>query len=121
MPSWDPNNLTAHHQRRIAADAGCFEELLGCAAGHTVTEAEYDAASRAAIVGAWAEFEAEKHIAPHTYDPATATFADDRLVVAVTNLSRDRMITCFHEHFNTGMTGHAIVTGMTVGQRRLRF
>lgn len=121
MPSWDPNNLTAHHQKRITADAGCFEELLGCAAGQKVTEAEYAAASQAAIAGAWAEFEAEKHVAPNTYDPVRVTYADDRLVVSVTDWPRSQMITCFREHFNMSMTGHAVVTGMTVGQRRLRF
>ena len=39
MPTWDAQNLSAHHRKRIIRDKGCLEDLLGIQ-GRDMTEAE---------------------------------------------------------------------------------
>jgi hypothetical protein len=122
MPNWDPNNRRSHFQRRLAADPGCFESILGIK-GRTMTEAEYERTSQDAVTNAWAEFEAEKkdfNGGVGAYEPGRATYADDKLVIAVTDLPRNSFITCFHEHFDRTLDGHSDVMKMSIGQRQLR-
>ena len=56
-PTWNAQNLTQHHQKRITQDAGCFEDLLGL--GQPMTEAEYDQRSQDAVTNAWAKYQGQ--------------------------------------------------------------
>lgn len=119
MPTWKPINLALHHQKRIAKDRGCFEDLLGVN-GREITVAEYEQRSQAAVTNSWGEYEGEgRDVQAGRYYPAAAYFVDD-LVVAITDLERNEFLTCYHEHFSRP---HGVVPGpnASVGQRRLRF
>ena len=120
MPTWKPNNLAVHYQKRIAKDRGCFEDLLAID-GRDITEAEYEQRSQAAVTNSWGEYEGEgRDVEAGRYYPAAAYFVDDDLVVAITDLGRREFLTCYHEHFNRP---HGVVPGpnASAGQRRLRF
>jgi hypothetical protein len=116
MPTWDPANLTTHHQKRITKDKGCFEDLLEIV-GRDMTEQEYEQRSLAAYHNAWGEYEGEgRNVAAQSYYPPAAYFVDDDLVVAITDLARNLFQTCYHEHFNRR---HGPMPSL--GQRRLLY
>lgn len=116
MPTWDPANLTAHHQKRITKDKSCFEDLLGIV-GRDMTEQEYEQRSLAAFHNAWGEYEGEgRNVAARAYYPSGAYLVDDDLVVTITDPSRNIFHTCYHEHFNRP---HDPMP--SVGQRRLLY
>jgi hypothetical protein len=120
MPTWNPNTLRRHYQKRIGRDAGCFEDLLGIV-GRAMTEPEYEQRSDLAFNHAWAEYEGEAwNVAGRYYNPASAYFVDDALVVAITDSFRNDFLTCYHEHFSRP---HGVVPGpgASVGQRQLRY
>jgi hypothetical protein len=86
-----------------------------------MTEAEYEQRSRAAVTNAWAEFEGEGGKASeHGYYDAAAYFVDDDLIVTITDITRTKFHTCYHEHFDRKHASSPAV-GMTLGQRRLRY
>src|SRR5438270_11656459 len=100
MPTWDPAQLTRHHQKRITRDKGCFEDLLN-SVGRDMTEPEYEQRSQDAFQNAWGEYEGEgRNVAGQCYYAPAAYFVDDDLVVAITDLARGSFHTCYHEHFN---------------------
>ena len=119
MPTWNPRNLQRHHQKRLRTDPGCLEGIFGIPS--MITEPQYEAVSHQVVRESWAEFEAQK-VDPQYggYHNASAYFVDDMLVTAITDLSRSRFITCFHEHFGRP---HGVVAGPSVsaGQRKLLY
>jgi hypothetical protein len=120
MPSWDPQNLTNHHQKRISKDKGCFEDLMGIN-GRDMSEAEYEQRSQEAVAKSWAEYEGEgRHVAASAYYPPAAYFVDDDLVVAISDTLRNTFQTCYHEHFSRP---HGLVPGpsASLAQRQLRY
>ncbi len=120
MPSWTPNNLSRHYRKRINHDAGCFEDLLGIT-GRSMTEPEYEQRSINAFNNAWAEYEGEgRNVAARAYYPPSAYFVDDELVVAITDIGRNKFLTCYHEHFDRP---HGVDPGQSasVGQKRFRY
>jgi hypothetical protein len=118
MPNWDPKNLTHHHQKRVTRDKGCFEDLMGIQ-GRDMTEAEYEQRSQVAYNNSWAEYECISWDADaRAYRPPAAYFADEELVIVITDLARVNFITCFHEHFSGR---HSRVAALPVGQRKLRY
>lgn len=122
-PAWTEGNLANHHAKRLRENPGCFEDLLGIT-GRTVTVEEYRDRSVRAVTDAWCEYEAEgRDFARSTYLPARASYVDDDLVVAVTDLARARFVTCFHEHFDGRQPPHGRNPGrgVSVAQRRARY
>jgi hypothetical protein len=116
MPTWDPAQLTQHHQKRVTRDKGCFENLLGIV-GRDMTEQEYAQRSQAAFQNSWGEYEGEgRDVAGQCYYPRAAYFVDDELVIAITDPARTRFHTCYHEHF-----GRPHGPMPSVAQRRLRY
>lgn len=83
--------------------------------------ADYEARSQTTLTTAWAEFEGARwNGVVGDYDEPRATYVDDDLIVAVTNLPRAVFVTCFHEHFDRP---HGVEPGpgASIGQRRLRY
>jgi hypothetical protein len=122
-PTWDSTNLTRHLSKRLSENPGCFENLLGIS-GRTMTEAEYETRSLTAITSRWLEFEARgRNFRYSDYDPPRAYHVDDDLVVGITDLARDRFVTCYHEHFDRRTPLHGLNPGRTVtsAQRRLLY
>lgn len=122
-PTWTEGNLANHHAKRLRENPECFEDLLGIT-GRTVTVEEYRDRSVRAVTDAWCEYEAEgRDFERSTYLPARASYVDDDLVVAVTDLARARFVTCFHEHFDGRQPPHGRNPGrgVSVAQRRARY
>lgn len=119
-PTWHPNNLARHHRKRVTRDRGCFEALLGIT-GRTVTTSQYEARSLDAFANSWAEYECEaRNVEAGEYYPPSAYFIDNDLVVAITDLTRGKFLTCYHEHFGRRhFTSPA--ANVSEGQRRLRY
>lgn len=116
-PTWKGSDLAKHRGKHRA----CFEDLLKVT-GRQITEAEYAQRVQRAIERNWLEYESCKRDIPsRTYLPPRATYVDDDLVVAVTtDLSRQQMVTGFHEDFDKP---HGAVPGpdATVGDRKLTY
>ena len=66
-PTWNAQNLTQHHQKRITKDAGSFEDLL--AVGQPMTEAEYDQRCQDAVTNAWAKYPQSPYSGPDLEGP----------------------------------------------------
>jgi len=120
MPNWDATNLTTHHQKRITADKGCFEDLMGIA-GRDMTEAEMEQRSQDVVANAWGEYEGEgRNVQQMSYYPPAAYYVDDDLVVAITDQPRQEFQTCYHEHFSRPH-GVEPPPGTSLAQRQLRY
>ncbi len=118
MPTWNPETLERHYQKRTHREHGCFAEALGV--NGTLTKAQYVAASEAAVRNAWGELLVE-----HRDHPGERRYhVDDRLILAITDPNGDKFTTCYHEHL-WGIPefrgGHRHVLAMSVGQRRGRY
>jgi hypothetical protein len=122
-PSWPDGNLARHHAKRIRENPGCFEDLLGIT-DRSMTVEEFRDRSDRAVDGAWCEYEAQgRDFDRAAYLQARASYVDDDLVVAVTDLPRARFVTCFHEHFDGRQPPHGRNPGrgVSVAQRRIRY
>ncbi len=122
-PSWDDRNLAHHHAKRLRENAGCFEDLLGIA-GRQMTVDEYRDRSLLAVADSWCEYEAQgRDFARDAYLQVRAFYVDDDLVVAIANVARLLLVTCFHEHFDgrRPLHGKHPGRGVSVAQRRLRY
>lgn len=122
-PSWTDGNLARHHAKRVRQNPGCFEDLLGIA-DRSMTVEEYRDRSVRAVADAWCEYEAQgRDFERSTYLLARASYVDDDLVAAVTDLARARFVTCFHEHFDGRQPPHGRHPGrdVSVAQRRIRY
>jgi hypothetical protein len=122
-PSWTDNNLERHHSKRLRENPGCFEDLLGIT-GREMTKKEYEARSLAAITTSWLEYEAQaRDFVLSSYHKARAHYVDGDLVVSITDESRARLVTCFHEHFDnrSSLHGKNPGKGASVAQRRIRY
>jgi hypothetical protein len=120
MPTWNPANLTQHHQKRTTTDKGCFEDLMKIN-GRDMTQAEYEQRSQDAVANSWAEYEGEgRDVARMNYYPRAAYFVDDDLVIAISDLPRIEFRTCFHQHFGNGRHGSGPNLA-TSAQRRLHY
>lgn len=86
-PQWSPGNLSRHHQKRLACDQTCMEDLVG---GQPFTEEAYRVLSEEAVEDSWAEVETDMGTGPAAY------FADDRILLAIVSQNRLRFITCYH-------------------------
>src|SRR5947207_13583833 len=107
-PNWNSRNLARHHRKRLREDSGCFEDLLKII-GRVMTATEYETRSQDAVANAWAEYEGEgRNVQLAEYYPAAAYFVDEDLVVAVTDPFKREFITCYHEHLDKKMVGHAL-------------
>lgn len=118
-PTWNSKNLTSHHHKRVTADPGCFEDLLGIAG--VMSEFQYDQRSEQAVVNAWAEYEGECWSPSlNDFEDERAYYLDNELVMAVTDTFRKHFVTCFHFHF---VKPHSADPGKSysVGQRQLRY
>lgn len=115
-PVWSSSNLIRHRNKH----GQCFEDLLHIE-NRVITESEYAGRVQLAIEQAWLEYEAESHDSRWGgYREAAATYVDDDLVLAVTDLSRSSLITSFHEHFDRPNRCKTI-QAMTSGDRRLKY
>jgi len=126
--SWDPENLSRHHEKRTTKDSGCFEELMGLAAPPpSMTENQYELRSREAVANAWAEFEGRgRDIDSRTYVEARAYYVDNDLVCSITDIKRKKFVTCFHDGHPAGRHFHAHYhdpdkSVEAIGNRRLKY
>lgn len=122
-PLWAVKNLEQHHAKRIRANPGCFEELLGLT-GRPMTIEDYRDRSEKAVADSWCEYEAQgRDIEQRAYLEPRASYVAADLVVAVTDVSRASFVACFHEHFDSRRPLHGKNPGrsVSVAQRRLRY
>jgi hypothetical protein len=122
-PLWLNNNLAHHHAKRLRENPGCFEDLLGVS-GRSITAAEFEHRSVQAVADSWLEYEAQsRDFASSSYRSAGMHYVDNDLVVAITDQTRSKFVTCFHEHFDSRrpLHGRHPGRGVSVAQRRLRY
>jgi hypothetical protein len=122
-PYWANRNLERHHAKRLRETPGCFEELLGLS-GRQITVEEFRDRSERAVSDSWCEYEAQgRDFAQSTYLEPRASYVDNDLVIAVTDILRASFVTCFHEHFDSRRPLHGKNPGRSVSaaQRRLRY
>jgi hypothetical protein len=89
-----------------------------------MSQAEYEARSVRAVTTSWLEYEAQSHDSILSgYQQPRAYFVDGDLVVAITEETRSRFVTCYHEHFYSRRALHGNNPGNTasLAQRRLRY
>lgn len=93
-PKWDPENLSDHHEKRVREDEDCIKIYPPDSPDPPVDKEEYRNLSRKAVSEAWIEgnfFHSEE-------SEYRCFFADNDLVLAITNEKKRRYITCFHVH-----------------------
>lgn len=118
--------LKEHHQKRIEIDEGCFEELLDTphdpvtGKRQPMTLKQYEMRSFEAKDNAWGSYDAE-HKEEGEWIERRSYFVDKQLVVAITDHTQQRFITCFHEHLAFMEAGHSEVVAMDDGERILRY
>lgn len=123
MPSWDPKKLDEHYKKRITVDKGCFEDVLKLVG--VMSRIEYETRSQDVVAKGWGEYEARRFRWEsreiNGYEEKRASYVDIDFITSVTDLSRGRFFTCFHEHFDYQKHGKAPKTGGTPGRRILRY
>ncbi|NEV60371.1 hypothetical protein [Thiorhodococcus minor] len=92
-PSWHDSNLTEHYKRRLEKDDACWKDILGIT--RSLGKNEYEQASYSAYESAILEYEAEER-----GNPRRICRVDKRTLKAITDLDRQVMITCYHEHYD---------------------
>src|SRR6516165_1705926 len=89
-----------------------------------MTVEEYRDRSARSVADAWCEYEAQgRDFDRGAYLQARASYVDDDLIVAVTDLARARFVTYFHEHFDGRQPPHGRHPGrgVSVARRRSRY
>jgi hypothetical protein len=122
-PLWEMKNLERHYSKRLQEDPGCFEDLLRII-GRPMTRGEYESRSAEVIMSSWLEYEARaRDFVMSSYHKTRAHYVDDDLVVSITDESRSRFVTCFHEHFDSrrSLHGKNPGKGASVAQRRIQY
>lgn len=90
-PKWPLANLATHHQSRINKDDACCRDVLEI--GRAMTQAEYQDCSYAAY-----ELAVIEYVGDIRENGKRVNRIDKRGIRTVTDLYRQAMITCFHEH-----------------------
>lgn len=131
LPKWKTRNLKRHHRDHPVDEARCWRDLTGL---QVVSEDDYEEASQEVFEEHWYAYEAEFLEANQDYvtleggarvmrsrleyQSARTTFVDDRMVLAVTDLSQTYFVTCYHEHYGKGHVEGQHRDRRTLGERR---
>jgi hypothetical protein len=97
-PEWDSKNLRDHADKRANVDLNCMETLLGIAPaqllpGHLRAKSESVFAQPILI------YEGQHYdTARGCFGDTRACYVDNDMVLAVTDMKRERFITCYHKH-----------------------
>lgn len=118
-PDWDQENLTSHHEKRVRKNRNCTKIYPPDSPDPPVDEDEYRNLSRKAVKEAWVR---GKFYCPEKKEDR-CFFADDDLVLAITDKSGRTFITCYHVHTDSSLFRPDCEMSMerTKGDRRNEF
>src|SRR5437016_2631313 len=102
MLRWDSPNLSNHWRKHPAGkDLDCWKDILS--SKMPVSRNEYEKTSIEVVEKAWLQYEAEaRDVGASNYSERRVYYVDDRLIETVTNLEREVIIACWHDHWHSG-------------------